>query len=128
MLEIEVNSQSTVLSLISCKNLSIRLLLWSRKCYFIIDNHRSHFLSKPLPPVGPLRELVINDVNFSLQLEIMCSQFRKKDGTMDYFVWYYCLWWWCQLFSRFTYCWGHSRTCNACHLGHSERRFKLNLF
>ena len=45
---------------------------------FIINNHRSHFLSRPLPPVGPLRELVINDVNFSLQLEIMCSQFRKK--------------------------------------------------
>ena len=42
--------------------------------FFIIDNHRSHFLSRPLPPVGPLRELVINDVNSSLQFEIHSIQ------------------------------------------------------
>ena len=60
-----------------------------------------------------------------MMLILLCNskfnQFRKKDGTMVYFVS-----WWCQLFSRFTYCWGHSRTCNASHLGNSERRFKLN--
>ena len=46
---------------------------------FIINNHRSHFLSRPLPPVGPFRELVITDVNPSLQLEIISIQ-KKRMG------------------------------------------------
>ena len=41
---------------------------------FIINNDSSHFLSRPLPSVGPLREPVISDVNFSLQFEIQSIQ------------------------------------------------------
>ena len=55
---------------------------------FIINNHRSHFLSRTLPRVGLLRELVINDVNFSLQLETQKKRMERWIILCDIAVFY----------------------------------------
>ena len=114
-------SQGTVPSLIPCKNLSVRRLLWLRRRYLLSTITVCRLPFKTAQPVGPLHERVIV---WSMILNIPCdsklNQFRKKQG--------YCLWRWCQLFSYFTFRWGHSRTCNASLLDHSESWFKFNLF
>ena len=127
-------NQSTVPSLIPWLSVKVQSLHW-----YLVKTYRSDvfsdwgdviyyqqlqsvdFLSRPLLPVGQLHERVIV---WSMILNIPCdskfNQFRKKQG--------YCLWRWCQLFSYFTFRWGHSRTCNASLLDHSESWFKFNLF
>ena len=50
-----------------------------KETLFIINNHRSHFLSWLLPPVGPLHELLIIDIESSLQLEIQSVQKKRME-------------------------------------------------
>ena len=114
-------SQGTVPSLIPCKNLSVRRLLWLRRRYLLstITVCRLPFKTAPTSwTVTRTCDRVINDIKYSLRFEIQPIQ--KKQG--------YCLWRWCQLFSYFTFRWGHSRMCNASLLDHSESWFKFNLF
>ena len=79
-------SQGTVPSLIPCKNLSVRRLLWLRRRYLLstITVCRLPFKTAPTSwTVTRTCDRMINDIKYSLRFEIQPIQKKSKDIVCD---------------------------------------------